>query len=465
MILTREMGITKRARANSLVLENHDFSAEPTVSMLLFPQDFGREVNLIFNLYINGVKRYQIRKPNGDGVLESLRMSPGRSTTVSLTLNSDVKVQELTENTVFGEGSEDDPYIITNYDDLLRMQQMLAADSQQGKHFMQVADISLGDSAWEPAENTFRGCYEGNGYTITVGPEGFSGENSGFFYSLGDEAEVKNLNIVCEQTSQTGGQSFGLLANQTLPGSLISNCHASGEFSGDKTGSQIYWGGLVGQSGGGIIDGSSFSGVIKGYINNSKGTMGGLVAEVTGPMVIINSYVSGTVANDPAANGNGKAFYLGGFIGRNDGADILNCYSRGLTYAKTRSANVGGFIGENVSGDIDNCYSLVDMTSVASGSGVKRYTFIADRQGGNITHSYDLTGADPLLPYPAWEEGDGEVTAAYIGVSGEVASLLDAYASGRSATLEGSVVEYYHWTLTRGGTALELVNNLEPVAN
>ncbi len=461
-VVGRQLEVKKTARANSLILSNHDFDAEPTVSMLLFPQDFGEEVTLTFNIYINGVKRYQIGKP-ATGSLPSLKMSPGRSTSVSLTFNEEVKVEELSpENPIFGDGSEHDPYVIVDFEDLTQMSQMLETDNQAGKYYMLVADIDLGDTPWQPAERDFCGTLDGNGYTITVGSHGFAGENSGLFYSLGDGATMKNLNLVCAETAQTGGTTFGLLANRTQPGSVISNCHASGDFSGDKTGSYVYWGGLVGTSYGGVIDHSSFTGSLKGDINNSKGTIGGLVAEVDGPTVIINSYVSGLVANDPKANGNGKSLYVGGFIGKNNGADILNCYSRGTMYALTNSANVGGFIGLNTSGNIDNCYSDVDMESIGSGSGVKKATFIAERDGGNITHCYDLTGKT-ILPYPDWRESDNTVSADYEGASQSVATLLNQYAADKSYGYEGSLFFYSPWTLTRGGTMLELIGNLEPV--
>lgn len=475
-VVKRDLVVQKSARANTIVLTNHNFTDEPTVSMLLFPQDFGEQVSLVINLYINGVKRYQIRKPNGDALLDGLVMSPGRSTTISMVLNDEVKVQEIDPQSVFGDGTEDDPYIIADYVDLCNMRSMLSESTLQDKHFMQVADIHLGNEAWAPAQNTFEGCFEGNGYTMTVGPEGFAGEDSGLFYALGDGGEIKNLNIVCDQTSQTGGQSFGLLANQTYEGSLISNCHVSGEFSGVKSGNRIYWGGLVGRSEGGVIRASSFVGTIKGDINNGKATMGGLIAEVDGPVLIINSFVAGTVANDPAMNGNTNAFYMGGFIGRNNGATIANCYSRGVMYALSRGVRLGGFVGDNISGDIRNCYSLVDLTSVESNKEAELYTFIAEHEQGELSHNYDLTGASPNMPHPDWTTALAhEVSAAYDyeseadserrkAILREVSVELNRFAAGRTESDGERVIEYLPWATARGTTLLELVTNLEPAS-
>lgn len=457
-LLSGELSVEQSARASTVSVGNHDFAADPVVSMLMFPQQF---VNTTFtiNVYIDGVKRYHVVK--GETTPLNLTMSAGRTTVINLSIDDDTIYEEITEdNPIFGDGSENNPYIIPNFDAMQNFNSMLdnSTEGLAGKYFLQVENFPLSDAAWQPAEKTFNGVYDGNGYTITVGHAGFAGENSGLFYNLGDGAEVENLNIDCEQTQQTGGSSFGILANQTQPGSTIANCHVSGDFSGDKIGQDIYYGGLVGRATGGVIAMSSFTGSLKGDVNNGKGTVGGLVSDIDGEVLIINSFVNGVVANDPGANGNSKTMYVGGFVGSNNGGRIVNCYAKCNMYALSTGSNVGGFIGMNESGSIENCYS--DVTFETTSVRYTTMTFVAVNKSTTFIHDYDLTGTD-ILPYPSWSEG--EVSAAYTGVSADVAAALNGYAEGKTEVLGADVVPYSPWTLTQGGTQLELVYNPEIV--
>lgn len=87
-------------------------------------------------------------------------------------------------------------------------------------------------------------------------------------------------------------------------------------------------------------------------------------------------------------------------------------------------------------------------------------TFVAVNRSTTFIHDYDLTGTD-ILPYPSWREG--EVSAAYTGVSADVEAALNGYAEGKTEVLGAVVEPYSPWTLTQGGTQLELVYNPEIV--
>ena len=63
------------------------YGKSPQFSTMLFPMGLTRDVVFTFGVYIDGEKRYEVRKPES-GTIESIRMDAGRSTTVNLVLSN-----------------------------------------------------------------------------------------------------------------------------------------------------------------------------------------------------------------------------------------------------------------------------------------------------------------------------------------------------------------------------------------
>ena len=63
------------------------YGESPQFSTMLFPMGLTRDVVFTFGVYIDGEKRYEVRKPDS-GTIESIRMDAGRSTTVNLVLGN-----------------------------------------------------------------------------------------------------------------------------------------------------------------------------------------------------------------------------------------------------------------------------------------------------------------------------------------------------------------------------------------
>ena len=468
-MLAQTLETEKTARANTLILRNHDFVANPTVSMLVFPQEFG-DVRLTFDIYIDGVRRHRVEKPSADGMLRNFVMSRGKTTSVGLKINEG-NMQTTENGELFGDGSDDDPYIISNLETLLRMKQMLnnSTDGLAGSRFIQIANVDLGEEEWTPSYNAFCGRYDGNGYTININNGIAPLDRSGLFSGLGngerEDVVVENVNIVCNNQAVSGGQVVGLLAGTMKHGVLVSNCHVEGDFSNSKNGSQVAWGGLVGEATGGVIDLCSFRGNILSHVTSGQCYLGGIIAHMSGNALIINSFVSGSVGYDRADSGNTGSNVCGGFVGYNKEGNIVNCYASGRVFSRFRkSVPVGGFIGMNEAGYIANSYSIVDMTDPETGAVNKSTingTFVGENGGGSFVQCFDAT--DKSVPAVGTGSSDGIEVCDYIDVALMTSLNEFAVANTPATTAAGVEIPYSPWALAYHGAKLGLIDNPEKV--
>lgn len=176
-------------------------------------------------------------------------------------LDSYDKVMKMT-----GDGSENNPYIISSSDHLKRLR-MIANDGARNNqlrvdaHYQQVADIKMGNASystdsefgWDPignhTSNPFRGKYDGGGYKI-IGmwikrPHSACAGLFGFV----DNASLKN--IVMDEPNVEGNYAVGSLVGGTTSvgdardQTYIHGCITSGGYVTGSAGS-IGVGGIVG---------------------------------------------------------------------------------------------------------------------------------------------------------------------------------------------------------------------------
>jgi len=271
-----------------------------------------------------------------------------------------------------GNGTEGDPYQITNWTQLNKVRDDLTA------YYVLNNNLSSSDSdytgigdAWVPigtAEGgqSFSGVFNGENNTISDLSFNPTQPYNGMFGYL--SGSVSNLGLV--DGNVLGMSSCGLCYIGGLAGyssGVITSSYFNGEISMYMAN---YVGGLVGGSSGEISDSYSEGvfgndgniGGLVGYqeggiINRSYSTadagsssdyVGGLVAYSEGS--IYNSYFSGTVTAGGAA--------VGGLIGGFDGGEISNCYSSGVvnsSYMEERGL-AGGLIGESIGGGVSSSY-------------------------------------------------------------------------------------------------------------
>jgi len=323
-----------------------------------------------------------------------------------------------------GEGSEQDPYLISTPLQLAQLAFDTAQDMDyRNTYFKQTEDIDLGGLQWNPigasASEEFMGCFDGNNMTIrnlTIGTSEAASdlEEAGLFGYV-SHAEIHNIHI--EEASIYSALpdyygEVGVLAAE-VNSSLIHHCSTAGTIQAYSY-SGSYVGGLVGKMdyyAEGIIACSSAVNIT--VSSSSSGDIGGLVGETYSPL--IGCSASGSVS------GYG---YLGGLAG-NSTDDVIDCSASG---AVTSSYMAGGLVGYH-DGTILNSY--------ASGS-VNGYYYAGGLVGFN---SYYAEVKNSFAT--------GNVSAGYAG--GEAGGLIgsccgnvmNSYAAGQ-ATYGQGLLDYLY---------------------
>lgn len=341
-------------------------------------------------------------------------------------------------------GTENNPYGVSDVDDLLSIADDMAA------HYIQTDDIDLlshGD--WSPLQGQPRGMlegsYDGDGYKITnlTGSGLFHGvdyggiienlyiencdiDDSSIIYSYFGVGAVKNC-YVSGIVNITRHSSGGLVPGIN-DGSILENCNFEGDVStsdpdqtyggicdyiydGGIVNGCVFEGSITGGSIGGIAFGSTDNALIKnckfsGTINTTKG-IGGIINYSQGK--ILNCTVDGlltTTSNDePAIHIGGivgtswkyteyakihgcqveadltGGYMVGGILGTGD-TPITQSYFKGNINGEKK---IGGIVGEyHDPGTITNCYCIGDL----SGSVADDEQPTSTSSGGSIGVSF-----------------------------------------------------------------------------
>ena len=292
--------------------------------------------------------------------------------------------QAVTLADLEGEGTEGNPYIINNADQLAAMQEDLTAYYQLANDIDLSATVAWNYGlGWEPIGDyldRFSGSFDGNDYTIhnlTINRPGTS--RQGFFGGTNSAAisNVTLVNVSIQANSDTGAM-VGYADN-----SGFENVHVTGEVTGlrDQTG------GIVGWFMDGRIDYSSFNGAVIGL----GGYTGGLVGWATNNANIYYSYSLGSVAGKDKVGG-----LIGGVLGNNTivsdcysrssvsglqevgglvgdfRSKAYRCYSTGQVSAPEGAPSVGGLLGYKSSGSavvVESCYWDTQTSGQANGAG------------------------------------------------------------------------------------------------
>ncbi len=238
-----------------------------------------------------------------------------------------------------GSGTEEDPYIITDANDLGTIWYRPWACYKLAN------DINLAGIKWSCAVvPDFNGVFDGNGFSVrNLDINSVAYQYVGLFGWIENSSIVKNLGI--ENCTVNSSLNYvGGLAGINY--GSIGNCYSTGNVSGSSS-----VGGLAGYSNGSISNCYS-----TGAVSGSSDSVGGLVGGNSGSN-ISNCYSTGVVSG---------ASSVGGLVGNNNGL-ISNCYS---TCAVSGSSNVGGLMGYNYGGSISNCYSTGNVSGYSSVGGL-----------------------------------------------------------------------------------------------
>ena len=278
-----------------------------------------------------------------------------------------------------GTGTEEDPYLIFNQDQLAQVSNFL---DQEGVVFKLMKDLDLTNwiaennpnQGWLPIgveSSPFKGVFYGNNHKVTgLMIKRNSTNHVGFFGSVSG-ATINNFTI--EGSSVLGNDCVGVLVGSVI-GSTITNCHI-----------------MMTESYG--VKGNSSVGGFAGYSNNTtyntfSASVSVTSSEKTGGLI---GYVDSGTFTDGTASGTivGMGDYTGGLIGWAKAAILTN-----INIKRTISGQdyTGGITGYCENGILKNCKYEGDLTGKQYVGGVSGSLEITTTSFTNCSSKGKITG-------------------------------------------------------------------------
>ncbi len=327
-----------------------------------------------------------------------------------------------------GDGTEQNPYLISSVDDLLELRDM---PTDYSAYFQQTDDIDLSSLSFYGAViapdvdqstsgyqgTSFTGKYDGMGFTISGLNVNTVFGNAAFIGLFGyNQGDIVNLNVG-GNINLYQGTYVGTLCGRNS--GVITGCHSSGTITCEDAGTSI--GGLVGLNYNGSISHSSSSVAITCIGNGSY--IGGFVGQHG--MYSQNRMIEYCCSFGGVSVGDNSTC-IGGFCGYikaewslyNDffTIDTLNCYATGDVTCGNDSEKIGGFCGEMYSGGghqwgdgharIDKCYSIGEVTTGSGCTEVGGFNGIKHTDYGTVTVARSTWNTD-LCSQASSDGGDG----------------------------------------------------------
>ncbi len=275
-----------------------------------------------------------------------------------------------------GSGSEGDPYLISNLENI----QWLSAAPfawDDDIYFQQTADIDASTtSTWDagagfsPIGNTttpFEGEYEGNNYTISgLFINRSSTPLIGLFGYI-NGASISNLGLL--NVDIEGFSNTGALVGLGQNNNSVTNAYSTGSVFGEYN-----VGGLIGQVG---SDSGTYEQLFsEATVTGSSSSVGGLIGQYRGNNSVSTCYATGNVTGSNN---------IGGLIGTAyDAGDVTNvvenCYATGNTHAT--GSPVGGLVGLLELRIVSSSYSTGFVSGSTSGG------LIGQNFNGEVSDSY-----------------------------------------------------------------------------
>ncbi|MCM1364536.1 MAG: bacterial Ig-like domain-containing protein, partial [Faecalibacterium sp.] len=273
-----------------------------------------------------------------------------------------------------GEGTENNPYLITNTYELTDLARRVNdGNSFENRVFVLADNIDLSDIQWTPiglySSRQFDGIFDGQGYAI----DNLSSERGGLFGYVGSNAVIKNVGVA-------SGIIKSPYDNLTFVGGIAGWSNGA-DFINCWNGADVYSLGYSAGIVGTVRDGGSSKiencyniGNVYSSYKTENGVYGG--THIGGIVGHLATTADGREVNVIVENcyNTGKIVGLntvGGIAGMlQDGHKVLNCYNTGEVMVVTENENmidtygavIGGATSKNI---IENCY--YDNTNINKG--------------------------------------------------------------------------------------------------
>ena len=319
------------------------------------------------------------------------------------------------EGTLSGSGTEAEPYLIEDADDLAKVSNDLTA------HYKLTENIGTEtDPVMTAIDGSFTGTFDGAGYTITLDIEQ-SKANLGLFKTLAGGATIKNV-IVTGNVSAGSNNKIGGIAGfaNVYSGEIsIINCKNNATISGNKG-----VGGIVGDCSGTKNALKIQSCVNTGTITGSNTQVGGIVGNLGTNHTVSACYNRGNITG---------MNYVGGIVGQ-CAATIEWSYSTGSTKLTSSYSNQGNIYGGGKA-KVNNCYQLASTSDEGVTALIGSSKFAADTE--KINDGY------PILP---WQKtsggGEPEPVKPSLSIRSSAGDTIWTKAGGNNQTLTVLRVNY-----------------------
>lgn len=349
-------------------------------------------------------------------------------------------VQNALKNAEEADGSESNPYVIANIDQLKAFADAVNnGNSYAGKYVVLGANLDLAEIAiWAPIGNSdhgktnaFAGTFDGKGYTVSHVNCGKAGaaasyEAIGFFGVV--SGTVKNLNVQIDKFYNTYSEyniAMGGLVGILESKAVIDHCSVTGSdfaLSDEGTAAKVV-GGLVGHMKSNSLVANSWSDI---YISagslalNTQISVGGICGQQAQNSLIANSASFGSVVSTVMT---GK-LRVGGLVGQTSGA-IYNCYTSSTTKAT--------LMGTDFKADDAAATTAIGHLIGSSTTGAALYDCYYDKNADQFSNS-DMAG-DPSegkterRQATGWENGsEGKTDESFIEAKTASELASDAFA-------------------------------------
>ena len=374
-----------------------------------------------------------------------------------------------------GNGTQEDPYRISNERDLARVAYLVNSSSYNSSYapdyYLQTANLDMSDFYWVPigtSSYSFKGHYDGAGYTISGLYTKYDEDHQGLFgYIEGtssNRVEIKNIGV-------TNSQIFG---NGYVGGIVgyaeyvdIENCYNTGSIKENlKSQSSYSVGGIAGQ-----IDYSTIENCYNTGVINGQAFVGGIVGSIKANSEINYCYNTGSIGGASVNNS-----FVGGIVGDNNSTNfsVTNCFNTGNVYSSSNNY-VGGILGAGSAtkcyfgGDCTLSYGIGGINGSGSNTGTTRisrlnstsyaknnswYTNSSNWTGGAWDFTYTWTRSSSVNDgYPTFRK----ITVTYYSNFGNNTTYSQQYVASSVSILSymfslRTGYTFSHWSTNSSGT-------------
>lgn len=273
-----------------------------------------------------------------------------------------------------GQGTEASPYVISTVEDFDLMNTLLKGDSYStyaAAHYIQTADIDLGDTMYEPccpiSGKAFEGTYDGGGHVLSnfmLKTYDLSGSNATGLFAYLNGGVIRNLRINMKYDSSFNTNMVGT-NNAAFVGYMtdgtVENCVLESNFLSNKG---LYTAGIVSYMLGGTVRNCEMKGCVIGNAvdGSNYAYVGGIVSRMLGGLVD-GCVMSGKVRAD------GKR--VGGIVAYQSAGTIRNCKTTFGSSVYSKNFSVGGICStlNGTSALVQDCeaYGKVESASLYCG--------------------------------------------------------------------------------------------------